>query len=106
MRVDESTYNDLVSAFYDASLDAAGWPDALTRASDALSAIGAIYISLDFRRPECSQYELGRLDPDLMQPYLARHCRNDPWTRITTSMQVGATCALDAFVPATVLVQS
>jgi len=50
MRVDETVYRDLVSAFYDAALDPALWHDALVRAGDAMSAIGAMYISLDTQR--------------------------------------------------------
>src|SRR5262249_60713917 len=90
MRFDETTYRDVVGAFYDAALEPSLWHDALVRASDALSAVGAMYISLDMQRPERSQYALGRLDPDLMQPYLVRHSLNCPWDKLPKMIPVGA----------------
>jgi DNA-binding CsgD family transcriptional regulator/PAS domain-containing protein len=103
MRVDDAGYLDLVGAFYDAALDPALWHDVLARASDAMSAIGAMYISLDTQRPERSQLVLGRLDSDLTQPYLMNHSRNDPWHSATRLIRPGMAFATDAFVSAVTL---
>jgi hypothetical protein len=72
MRFDETAYQHLVDGFYDAALEPTLWEPALVRASDAMSAIGAMYISLDIQRPACSRLVLGRLDPDLTQPISRR----------------------------------
>jgi DNA-binding CsgD family transcriptional regulator/PAS domain-containing protein len=106
MRLDETACQHLVDGFYDAALEPTLWEHALVRASDAMSAIGAMYISLDIQRPTCSRVVLGRLDSDLTQPYLATHCAHDPWTRINTSARPGTTYALDAFVPTSTLVRT
>jgi DNA-binding CsgD family transcriptional regulator/PAS domain-containing protein len=106
MRFDETAYQHLVDGFYDAALEPTLWEPALVRASDAMSAIGAMYISLDIQRPACSRLVLGRLDPDLTQPYLATHCGHDPWTRVNTSARPGTTYALDGFVPTSTIVRT
>jgi hypothetical protein len=67
--------DDLVGAIYDAAVDPTLWEPALARVSDALSAIGPLYLSYDLQRPERSRAVLGRLDPDLTRAYLIRNSR-------------------------------
>jgi DNA-binding CsgD family transcriptional regulator len=106
VRLDETAYQNLIDAFYDASLEPTLWEHALARASDALSAIGAMYISLDVQRPTRSLLVTGRLDPDLVEPYLTVHAGNDPWTRINKAARPGAIYSLDEFVPKSTLVRT
>ena len=104
MRVDETVCRGLVGAFYDAALDPALWHDALVRASDAMSAIGAMYISLDVQRRLRSQLVLGRIDPDSVLPYLK--LQDDEWHRATRLVRPGMAFATDSFVSASTLIRT
>jgi DNA-binding CsgD family transcriptional regulator/PAS domain-containing protein len=95
--------DDLVGAIYDAAVDPTLWQPALVRVSDALSAIGTLYLSYDLQRPERSRAVLGRLDPDLTQAYLIRHSRSSPWAKMRRVMPVGQVVSVDAYVPASQL---
>jgi hypothetical protein len=106
MRVDEAVYQNLLSAIYDAALEPALWPDALVRLSDALSAVGTLYLSYDLRRPEQARHVLARLDPELTRTYLMRYSRNSPWAKVRTLLPVGPAVSLDAFVPPAALMRS
>src|SRR5215467_12177220 len=104
MRVDETVCRGLVGAFYDAALDPALWHDALVRASDAMSAIGAMYISLDVQRRLRSKLVLGRIDPDSVLPYLK--LQDDGWHRATRLVRPGMAFATDSFVSASTLIRT
>ena len=101
MRID-----DLVGAIYDAAVDPTLWQPALVRVSDALSAIGTLYLSYDLQRPERSVAVLGRLDPDLTRSYLIRHSRSSPWAKMRQVMPVGQVVSVDAYVPAAQLIRT
>jgi DNA-binding CsgD family transcriptional regulator len=106
MRIDDASYQDLIGAIYDAALESARWPDVLVRVSDALSAVGALYLSYDLRRPDEAFHVLGRLDPELTRSYLLRYSRTSPWATVRTMLPIGEAVAIDAFVPAAVLRRS
>ena len=106
MRVDEAIYQELLGAIYDAALEPALWPEALVRVSDALSAVGALYLSYDPTRPEQARHVLARLDPELTRSYLIRYSRSSPWAKVRTSLPVGPAVSLDAWVPPATLMRS
>jgi DNA-binding CsgD family transcriptional regulator/PAS domain-containing protein len=106
VRVDEALYHRLIGAIYDAALEPDLWQDALRLTSDAMSAVGTLYLSYDLRFPERSQHVLGRLDPDLTRSYLIRYSKSSPWARMRSLMPVGQVVSVDAYVRAAELVRS
>ncbi|HEY6258075.1 MAG TPA: hypothetical protein VIY51_20015 [Xanthobacteraceae bacterium] len=100
MHLDENSIHDLVGAIYDRVADPALWQDALVRLSDATRSIGAMFIAMDRVRPVRSRYVLGRLDPDLMHDFLARHAGDAPWAQAASRVPPGVTFSIDSLAPA------
>jgi DNA-binding CsgD family transcriptional regulator/PAS domain-containing protein len=98
--LDDAQYQQLLEAIYDAAIDPGLWPNAIEQVSDALGAIGGMFISFDPHEPQRSAFALSRLDPDLMQDYLERHSQTCLWAQLPNIMPVGTASSGDRFVPA------
>lgn len=92
-------FNATVDLIYDAALEPALWPEALTRVASMLNAVGALVVQDDFVRPDRSFILVGRLDPELYGNYVDDYMPSNPWAIAATRMAPGIVVPIADMVP-------
>ena len=95
--------DDTIECIYDAALDPALWPEALSRTADACKGIGGHIVNDDFVRPERAFLWLGRLAPELYENYAEEYMPTNPWAIGATIIKPRTVVCFDTLVPAQVL---
>lgn len=103
------SHNDVDAAIdlvYDAALEPALWPEALSRVAVISNAVGALVVQDDFAHPERSFLLPGRLDPELYRDYVDEYMAGNPWAIAATRIPVGRVVSLTGPVPADALTRT
>ncbi|HEY1258025.1 MAG TPA: helix-turn-helix transcriptional regulator [Stellaceae bacterium] len=103
MRDDFDAVLDLV---YDAAVEPALWPEALSRVAVMSNAVGALVVQDDFARPERSFLLPGRLDSELYENYVDEYMAANPWAIAATHIPPGEVVSIAGLVPAGVLMRT
>lgn len=97
--MDQHELNATVDLIYDAALEPALWPDALTRVAVMLNGVGALVVRDDFARADRSFLLPGRLDPELYRNYVDDYMSSNPWAIAATRMAPGTIVSIGDMVP-------
>ena len=103
MRDDIDAVLDLA---YDAALEPALWPQALSRVAVMSNAVGALVVRDDFAHPERSFLLPGRLAPELYENYVEEYMAGNPWAIAAMRIPAREVISLSDIVPADALMRT